>query len=324
MSDLPPDYSPLTDEQLSALTQAQKGIFLQLDPSDRQFFAQNFSPASLGKALDRKGEIMQVRARMSAQDALIKERLAARDSQAIQKPSISAGEVAAGAAGVAGLVGVGALASQIAPGGKAEWRGVTPRDLAPPLERTFARQEKTDLRFDPPNAEGVQQGTLFLRLPSGLAPAITILLTPLKEMTRVQITKISSESLLQTLKESGQTLIDLAKDGLRLRKGGGDAEDLLDLAGKVVGGSADIAQTIKDLDLEDRLWEVIQRTADPLQAIYDERQAIQKGQRLKLEQAWDDYLNCPKCRVAFGAEDAECRVCGAARPPRPEQADPRA
>jgi hypothetical protein len=322
MSDLPPDYSPLTDEHIAALSDSQKEIFLQLDESDRQFFGRNFSPSSLSKALERKGAIMQLRLKRKAQDKLIQHRLATGETQ-LQRPALSAGEIAAGAAGVAGLVGVGVLARQIAPDGKAAWRGVSPDDLIPPLERAFARQEKTDLRFDPPNADGVRQGTIFLRLPGGTPPALTILLTPLKEVTQVQTTKVSSETLIETLKESGQTLLDLARDGLRLRRQHGDAGDLIDLAGKVVGGGADIAQTVKNLDLEDKAWEVVQRAAEPLQSIYDEKKAIEKELRLRLEQAWDDYMTCPKCRVDFGAEDAECRVCGAARPPRPEQPDPR-
>ena len=85
----------------------------------------------------------------------------------------------------------------------------------------------------------------------------------------------------------------------------------------------DIAQLVKDLDLEDRAWEVIKNAADPIQSIYDQKMAIENEARLKLEMLWDDYYSCPKCRVEFGADDLECRVCGTARPEKPGQPDPR-
>lgn len=322
MTDQPSAYSPLSAEQLSALTETQKAVFLQLDGADRQFFAGNFSPASLGKALDRKAEAMQSRQRVTAHDQKIKENLLAGASAPVAKPSLSAGEIAAGAAGVAGLVGVGVLARQIAPDGQADWRGVTPRDLVDPLVKAFARQEQTDIRFDPPNAEGVLHATVLLRSKKDLTPALDISLTPLQNAVRVQIGKLTSESVIQTVKEGSEKLLDLVKDGLKATRKG-DMEDLLDVAGKVIDRGADLTQSAKDLDLEDRAWEVIKAAADPLQTIYDEKMAAENALRLKLETSWDDYYACPRCRVEFGAQDQECRVCGATRPPMPEQADPR-
>jgi hypothetical protein len=323
MSDQTADYAPLSAEQLAALNDVQKDIFLKLDPADRQFFAGNFSPASLGKALERKWETVKSRATLAAHDQRLRDSLQARGGEAAAKPGLSAGDVAAGAAGVAGLVGIGVLARQIAPQGKAAWRGVTPRDLVDPLVREFARQEKTDIRFQQPDAAGSLHGEVLLRTPGGMSPALNVTLTPLAEATQVEIGKVSSESVLETVKESGQKLFDLVQDGLRLGKRQAGAEDLLDLAGKVMDGGAGMARTVKDLDVEDRAWEVVRRAADPLQTVYDEKMKGERDRRLALEMAWDDYLTCPKCRVAFAEGDGECRVCATARPPEPEQPDPR-
>ena len=323
MSDQTPDStSLLSSEQLQALTDFQKEIFLKLALQDQQFFARNFYSASLGKALERKWENIQSNARLAAFDQRVKENLASQASSSASSPGLSAGDIAVGAAGVAGAVGIGVLAKKIAPDGKAIWRGVKPRDLIDSLVKTFARQEKTDIRFDPPSAEGVIHGNVLLRSSNGLLPGLDIVLAPLSEATQVTITKLSSESLMDTVKEGGQKLIDLVQDGFRLGKQGG-VENLLDLAGKVVNQGTDIAKTVKDLDLEDKAWEAIKTAGDPIQAIYDEKMAAENEFRLRIEIAWDDYNTCPKCRVEFGAEDLECRVCGTARPARPERPDPR-
>ena len=330
MTDSSPETASLSTEQLAALTEAQKQIFTQLAPSDRQFFAQNFSPAALGKALERKWEVVQSRARLTAHDQRVQHSLTAQSAALstssatpAAKSSLSMGDVAVGAAGVAGLVGIGVLASKIAPQGKATWRGVTPRDLVDPLVKAFARQEKTDIRFDAPDAQGNLHAAILVRSSSGAVPALNLTLTPLEQATQVQISKISSESLLQTVKDGSDKLIHLVQDGLRLNKGRAGLEDWLGMAGEVVDKGADLAKTAKDLDLEDRAWQVIQQAAEPLQTIYDEKMAGEKEHLSKLETAWDNYLNCPKCRVTFGAEDADCRVCGTARPSKPEQPDPR-
>jgi hypothetical protein len=319
MSDQTPS-TLLSAEQLAALTDEQKAIFEQLKPKDQRFFAKNFTPEDLGPALDRKGERLKERARQTAHDERVKARIQADAGLTPTQPGLSAGEVAAGAAGVAGVVGLGVVASQIAPDGKAAWRGVAPRDLVTPLVSTFARQAKTDIRFDPPDSAGVIHADVLLRTSEGLLPALDITLAPLEGGTQVKIGKVSSESVLQKVKEGGQKLVGLVQDGLTARRGLGG---LVTLAGKVLRDGSDLAQTVKDLDLEDKAWEAVKRAADPLQAVYDEKMAVENEKRLQLETAWDDYYACPKCRVEFGAQDAECRVCGTARPPQPEQADPR-
>jgi len=247
MNDQTFDYTPLSVDQLAALNDAQKEIFLQLDAADRQFFAANFSPASLGKALERKWETLKSRAALAAHDQRMKDRLQAKSGEAAARPAISASDVAVGAAGVAGLVGIGALARQIAPEGKASWRGVAPRDLVDALVNEFARQEKTDIRFQQPDSGGALHGEVLLRTSGGLAPALNLTLTPLGETTQVEISKISSESLLETVKEGGQKLLDLVQDGLRLGKGRTGAGDLLDMAGKVMDQGVGVAKTVNDL-----------------------------------------------------------------------------
>jgi hypothetical protein len=316
------DYSPLSPEQLEVLNDVQKEIFLQLDDNDRKFYAENFSPSSLGKALDRKWEIMQSRARLATFDQKVKANIASGAEEEVSRTGLSAGDVAMGAAGVAGVIGVGVLARQIAPEGKASWRGVAPRDLVEPLVNAFARQEKTDIRFEAPSEQGVQQATVLLRTSKGLVPGLIVVLAPLGQSTQVQIGQLTSESVMEALKEGGLKLLDLLQDGLRMKRRGG-LDDLLVLAGRAVDEGVDIAQLVKDLDLEDRAWEVIKNAADPIQAIYDQKMVIENKARLQLEMLWDDYYSCPKCRVEFGADDLECRVCGTARPEKPDQPDPR-
>ena len=323
MTDQTPDYSPLSEEQLETLSDSQKEIFLQLDKSDRQFFGKNFTPRALGKALERKWDILQSQARLKEIDKTVKERLMAEASQEAEKPAIRAEDIAMGAAGVAGAVGIGVLSKKIAPDGKAAWRGVTPRDLVEPLVSTFARQEKTDIRFEAPTAEGILQANVLLRTSSGMLPGLSIVLSPLSDTTQVQISKLSSTSVMEAVKEGGQKIFDLVQDGLHMGKRPTSAESIFDLAGKVVSQGVDIAKIVKDLNLEDKAWGAIQKVADPIQAIYDEKMAVEREARLRLEMSWDDYRSCPKCRVEFGADDVECRVCGAARPPKPVQADPR-
>ncbi len=167
------------------------------------------------------------------------------------------------------------------------------------------------------------QATVLIQTTEGFLPGLQINLTPLSNSTEVEISKVSSESLIGMLKEGGQKLFDLIQDGLRLNKQKAGADSLFDLAGKAVTGGLDIAKTVKDLDLEDKAWETIQRAADPLQKIYDEKMAIENQRLADLETLWDQYDHCPKCGVAFGANDLDCRVCGTARPAKPDEADPR-
>jgi hypothetical protein len=322
MSEQTTDYSPLNQEQLAALNDEQKQIFTQLESKDRQFYAENFSPKSLGAALGRKWEIMQKHARRSAFEQKVQAEMAEIQNQTEDDVGLSTADIGAGAAGIAGAVGLGVLAKKIAPDGKANWRGVSPRDLVEPLVSTFARQEKTDIRFEAPTQGGVTQATVLLRTPTTLVPGLTIILTPFEEKTEVQISKLSSEGVMQTIKEGGSRLFDLLADGVRAKRRQ-DVGGLLDLAGKAIEDGVDIAQMVKDLDLEDKAWQAIKNAADPLQAIYDQKMAIENEKRHQLELLWDDYYTCPKCRVEFGAEDVECRVCGAERPDIPSKADPR-
>ena len=86
------DYSPLSQEQLEVLNDNQKEVFLQLDPKDRKFYADNFSPGSLGKALERKGEIMQSRARMAAFDQKVNENYISNLGDASATTGLTAGD----------------------------------------------------------------------------------------------------------------------------------------------------------------------------------------------------------------------------------------
>lgn len=318
-----PDLAPLSPEQIERLTENQKEIFVNLDEKDREFFSAHFSPETLGKALERKWETIQSQSRVQEFDKHLKEKLTTNASRTSSQAAISGSDLAVSAAGVAGAVGIGVLASQIAPAGKASWRGVSPHDLLEPLYRAFAQGEKTDLKFQPPTEAGVLHGAIYVRTQQGLIPGLAISLTPIGDSTEVYISKVSSESIIDAIKNGSQKLFDLIRDGLILSARKGGLENLIALAASIVSNGVDIARIVKDLDLEDKAWETIKLAADPLQRIYDERKAIENANRLKLEQAWDDYYNCPKCGVSFGADDKECRVCGTARPEKLAIPDPR-
>jgi rubrerythrin len=154
-------------------------------------------------------------------------------------------------------------------------------------------------------------------------PGLTITMTPLDQSTEVQISKVSTESVMEAVKDGGQKLLDLIQDGFHLSKNKQDVGNLFDIAGLVLNDGVDIMKTVKDLNIEDKAWETIKRAADPLQQIFDDQKAIENARLLKLENAWDDFYTCPKCRVPFGQADNECRVCGTARPEKPAQPDPR-
>lgn len=324
MSNPTPNASLLSPEQLAALSDEQQRIFSQLHPADQQFFARSFSPASLGPALERKWAIIQANAPLVDLDRQTRQALAlpASASTPGSKTGPGLGEIAAGAAGVAGMVGIGALAAKLAPQGVATWRGVKPRDLVDPLLTAFARQEQTDMRFEPPGENGVLSGIVELRTRQGLLPALTITLAPLQDAVQVGVSKIESQTIIEKMKEGGQKLLGLVQDGFQAARQGGPG-GLIDMAGKVLDKGGDIAKVVHDLNLEDKAWEVVQRVADPLQARFDEAQRAAQAARIKLEQAWDDHITCPRCRVEFGAGDVECRVCGSARLPAPDQPDPR-
>ena len=196
MSDQLPDYSPLSAEQLQALSDAQKEIFLNLNVKDRQFFALTFSPTGLGEALERKWEIIQSRTRLETFDKRLKANLAETKIAPKAKSDLSAKDIAVGAAGVAGLVGMGVLARKIAPDGTAAWQGVTPRDLVDPLIGAFGRQASTDVAFQAPTEEGALHANILIRTNRGTIPALNIVMAPLGEVTQVQISKDSKQSMI--------------------------------------------------------------------------------------------------------------------------------
>ncbi len=168
-----PNQDPilLTEEQLAALSDAQKQIFTKLEEADQRFFARNFSAESLGRALERKWGTYQSQARLRSFDERVKENMLNKGSPSSTPSTLTGADLAVGAAGVAGMVGIGVLASQIAPEGKAAWRGVTPRDLVDPLERDFRPpdQNRSEIhpakrsRCDPGNGPDSDHGRISAR-----------------------------------------------------------------------------------------------------------------------------------------------------------------
>ena len=195
MTEQPKNPGLLSDEQRQALTETQYETFMMLDEKDQAFFAANFSPASLSSALERKLASLKARSRIDAHDQAVRSAVQARANASVTESDLGVG--LAGAAGMAAVVGLGAVAQKIAPQGKATWRGVSPRDLVNPLINEFGSKDRTDIRFNPPSAEGNHGATIFLHTPQGSVPAITITLAQLTEACEVQVTKISTESLLR-------------------------------------------------------------------------------------------------------------------------------
>ncbi len=322
----PLDFSLLSAGQLAALDEAQKAVYQMLDEKDRRFFAQTFTSADLPGALARKGEILQRSEVLRKRLAALQERLAERGAQsaAVSSPSGAAaiGELAAGAAAA---FGIGAAAHAVATDGSAAWKGVPPRLVANAIERTFDNNETTDVEVE--GSEENLIATIYLRPPDGsrYVPAITVLLSQSGENLEVKVSDLTSETWLETARQGGQRLLELAQKGLGLwlRRKNIFSMEGIDLAQSTLDSAFDATQAVKDLNLNERVWQVIKEIADEREKIYKDEKERERRARQDLIDAWDDYERCPRCSEPFGADETVCHICGRGRNAAPTQSDPR-
>lgn len=322
----PLDFSLLSTEQLAALDEAQKAVYQVLDDRDRRFFAQTFTPADLPGALLRKGDILQRSLVQRKRLAALQERLTQAGASSAFEPG-AADEVSLGdlAAGAAAALGIGTAAHAIATDGSAAWKGVPPRLVANAIERTFDNSETTDAEVE--GSEDNLIATIYLRPPDGsrYVPAITVMLSQVGETLNVSVSDLTSETWLETARQGGQRLLELAQKGLGLwlRRKNIFSIEGMDLAQNALDSAFDATQAVKDLDLNKRVWQVIKETADEREKVYKDEMERERQARQDLIEAWDDYQRCPRCSEPFGVEETICHICGRGRNAPPTQADPR-
>jgi hypothetical protein len=309
--------SQLNAEQQSALNDDQKATYCMLAPSDQRFFAETFSPKDLPLALTRKSEILQRDQKNQERFQVIRAQLA----QAAEATPPAAGEDTLQA--LAAAAGIGAAAVAVATDNTAHWAGVKPSDLAAPLEAEFGDKETTDINIE--NTSGSSEATIFLVSDGKYVPALTVFLTSAQDGVEVKMSDLTSQGMLSTIKDGGERLLSLARKGFLLwaRRGRGAAPDMIDMAGSAFSDTTHIAELAGNLKIKDRAWKVIRDSANNIEKSYQDHLRQEREARAALEQAWDNYYNCPTCAVPFSETDSVCRVCGTARPTAPQRPDPR-
>ena len=314
--------SKLTAEKLAVLNDEQKAVFSLLDEKDQTFFSTSFSVDSLPAALDKKGAILKRnktnREKMERIKTSINEDVASIPEQNQSDDILSA---------VALAVGGGAAAAAVASDNSAFWQGVKPYDLIPPLQTEF-NQQSTHLEVTG-NQDSLNANVMILTNAAnsiyGGVPALKINLTEVKNGTEVKTSDLTTQGTLETIKKGGQKILNLAGRALGIygksKFGMASTNDYLSAAGEVLNSGSSLAEIAGNLQIKDRAWKTIKNAAEALEKNYlDEMEKIKK-ERQKIEKSWDNYRNCPQCGVAF--VDETCRVCGAPRPEKPDQPDPR-
>lgn len=306
----------LSPEQMAALSDELKAVYSLLGPADQDFYARTFKPADLPVALGRKGEILKrnqaLREKMEKLTATFAQEAAAHP------PVDDKGEKVLGA--VAGVLGVGAAAVMVATDNTAHYRGVRPQDLVEPLRAEFSGG-KTSASFS--GRPEAMTGTIALLSGSGTVPAMTINLNMVEDGLEIKVNDLTTQGLLETVKDGGMKLLGAAQAGLNLinrsRQGQLSPDDLA----RMVERGSGLAETAGTLKLKERAWKVIRGAAESIEAGYLSQLEQERTARALLEKAWDATVACPTCGVAFGDGDQQCRVCGGARPEPPARPDPR-
>jgi len=310
-----PALAKLSPEQLAVLDDELKAVFSVLVESDQNFFASTFSPKDLPGALSRKAEIMK---RYQAD----REQLGKVKADLSRSAEIPPGEDKVGdiLTGAAAALGLGAAAAVVATDNSAFYQGVKPADLLAPLRTEF---QATNTAFTSSGSPEALTATVSLLSERGPIPAMTINLTAVENGCQVKVNDLSTQSIIETLKEGGAKLIDLAQKGLSLFRGGQGAGDILSQADETLDSGADLAGTVHGFKLKERTWQVIRTTAESMEANYRDQSEKERQARAEVETAWDQYNNCPNCGVSFSPDVNTCRVCATARPAQPVAPDPR-
>lgn len=307
----------LSEEQRAALMDDLQAFFCVLSPADQDFFSTNFKPADLPSVLMRKKELAlrdQKTREMYARIRTSIEQHAAPDEGSSKLEDIVTTAAAA--------VGVGATAAVVASDQTAFYQGVRPGDLVAPLRTEFhTGPTQVSTTGDP---ESLAINILFDSV-GRLIPAMTINLTGVKNGTEVKVNDLTTQGWIESLKNGGQKLLNLAEKGLEIfsQKENQSVGELLTSAGEALASGSDLAETVNNLKLKERAWKVIKQSAEAIEANYLDQVEKDRLARAALELTWDHYLNCPTCAVSFGADDLQCRVCGTARPEKPLTPDPR-
>jgi len=313
--------SKLSSDQIEALNEEQKAIFCMLDERDQDFFAQTFKPADLPKALDRKGEILK--RNQAGRDRMEKIKQSLAQASANRPPAEEGTEDVLTA--IAGAVGVGAAATMVASDNTAFWQGVKPADLVEPLRTEFTNDRT---RVSVSGESGALIVNVLL-VTGGFqsVPALTIHLSSVNDGTQVKVSDLTSHGLLQTIKDGGKKLLDMAADGVELlaksKRSLAGPGDVISKAGEVLDEGSELAKVAGNLKLNERAWRVIKQSAEAIEASYLSDKQRRLEARIALENAWDRYNNCPTCGVSFDVDETLCHVCGTARPLVPQQPDPR-
>ena len=318
------DFSLLSEEQQQALNDEQKAIYQMLSDIDRKFFAQTFATKDLPKALERKGEILKRNQAQHERLNTLKERLSLVENIYPRTEGLTPTALSIGGIAVAAL-GIGAVAQNISTDGSANWKGVSPRLVANALERSFDNNSTTDTEVE--GTEDKLIVTIYLRPPndSAYVPALSVFLFQIQEKLQVTVSDLTSDSVLATAKQSGKKLFDLAVKGFLFwqRRHGIFASDAVNLAKTALNTAFDATQMVRDLDLEDRVWQIIKETADAREKAYLVEAERLNLVRQDLETAWDDYYKCPRCGESMRDDLNYCRICGRARNAPPSLPDPR-
>lgn len=308
--------SKLSPEQAAALNDELKAVYSMLSPADQDFFAKTFKPADLPNVLTRKSEI--IKRSQSERERIEKLKASFAQAQEAHPPVDDGAENVMGA--VAGVLGVGAAAAIVATDNTAHYRGVKPTDLLESLRAEF-NGGKTAF-----SASGRKEAiTATIALVSGQqpTPALTINLNTHEDGIEIKVNDLTSQGLLETVKEGGKKLLGVAKAGLNLynrtRRGGFNPDDI----GSIIDSGTGLAEATGTLKLKERAWKVIRTASESIEAGYLAQLEQEREARALLEKAWDNYYNCPTCGVAFGEADRQCRVCGTGHPEAPVRPDPR-
>jgi len=308
--------SKLSPEQTAALDDELKAVYCMLAPADQDFFAATFKPADLPTVLGRKRDILK---RGQAERERMEQIKAdfAKAAESNPPPSETADTVVGG---IAGVLGVGAAAAIVATDNTGHYRGVKPQDLVEPLRAEF---QGGRTHFAVSGASQALTATVSLRSDGDLVPAMTVNLTSFEDGIEIKVNDLTSQGLLETMKEGGKKLLGVAQAGLNLiargKRGDLSPEDL----NSVIDSGAGLAEAAGSLKLKERAWKVIHAAGETIESGYLARLEQERQARSLLEKAWDNYYNCPTCGVAFGESDKQCRVCGTAHPEAPARPDPR-
>ncbi len=307
----------LTAEQQAALDADLTAFFTQLPPVDQNFFSSQFSAKDLPAALARKRELAQRNTKRRERAARVKAEVDAKAAEAAAESADD--DLLSAAAAVLGI-GAGAAAGAAISGNTAFFRGVEPADLVEPLRAEFNSSQTVAAAGGPADALNV---TVFLLGQFDRVAAMTVNLVAKDDGTDVKVNDLSARGVLAGVTSGGAKLLNVASKGLRLLSGRLTPGQVVDVAGQTLASSADLAEAVSTLQLKERAWKVIRQTAEAIEAAYKDRLKQERAARALLEASWNRFNNCPTCGVAFGAEDANCRVCGSARPEKPLTADPR-